>query len=57
MGAASVYMMPLLTRGIAEHFALPLAPVILAGFATTVIGRASAAPAAVTAQQGAYAGI
>ena len=55
--AASVYMMPLLTRGIADQIALPLAPVILAGFATTVVGRASAAPAAVTARQGAYAGI
>jgi alpha-1,2-mannosyltransferase len=39
--AMAAYMMPLLTRGIAKSFGVPLAPFILTGFAAVIIGRAA----------------
>jgi hypothetical protein len=55
--AGAVFIMPLLTRGLAQQFGLPLAPILLAGFVSVIIGRACAEPDAVEAEQGAYAGI
>jgi hypothetical protein len=55
--AMAVYIFPLLTRGIATSFGVPLGPVVLAAFATVIVGRIGAGTAPVEAEQGVLAGI
>jgi hypothetical protein len=54
--AMTAYMMPMLTHGIARQFGVPLAPLILLGFASVILRRATVEPGRRDLPQGVLAG-